>query len=254
MPSDLELSQIPRGNTCRGVNRAVIEYLIEMGGNYDGKSFLDIPCGDGALMKTLRYFFPKADVKGCDYRQPKHPMERDFEQVDASRPFSVFSGQQFDVLTSVSGVMEFDNTLQFFGQCKAHLKDDGLFLLTNDNIVTVRDRIAYMLLGKVMPYALFVSQQQHTWKVIPLHNLIRILQDAGFSIQKIQYVSIRAKDLLFLPFALILYPVQFLYMHFTKNAMPRRMRHTLYPFASLLYRHYIVICKKQTQSIESAGI
>lgn len=243
-----ELEQIPRGNTCRGVNRALIEILLASGRKNERISFLDIPCGDGAFVSTLRRFFPDAFVKGADVQKPKLELAQNFEQVDASRPFSVFSGEQFDVISSVSGVMEFDNTLQFFGQCKAQLKEDGLFLVTNDNIVTVRDRIAYLLLGKVMPYALFVTQGQHTWKVIPLHNLVRILEDAGFEVRKIQYVSIRAKDFLFLPLALMLYPLQFLYMQFTKNAMPVRTRHALYPFSSLLYRHYVVVCGKSEQA------
>jgi 2-polyprenyl-3-methyl-5-hydroxy-6-metoxy-1,4-benzoquinol methylase len=244
MKPEMELHEIPRGNTCRGVNRAIVEYLLASVGCKEEKAFLDIPCGDGALVSTLRRFFPKAIVKGSDVRKPKTELAGDFEQVDASQPFSVFSGMKFDVVTSVSGVMEFDNTLQYLKYCKAHLQDDGLLLLTNDNIVTVRDRIAYLLFGKVIPYALFVTQGQHTWKVIPLHNLIRILQDAGFTVKKIQYVSIRVKDYLFLPLALLLYPAQYLYMQFTKNAMARPMRHALYPFASLLYRHYILVCKK----------
>lgn len=162
------------------MNKAIIEYLLQSGDKYDDKAILDIPCGDGALMSSLRLFFPEAVVRGCDIQMPKGVSVNDFSLVDASRPFKVFPDAKFDVIFSVSGVMEFDNTLQFFVQCKDHLRDDGLFLVTNDNVVSIRDRIAYFWLGKVRPYQLFVTQDQPTWKVIPIHNMVRILQDSGF--------------------------------------------------------------------------
>ena len=140
--------------------------------------------------------------------------------------------------------MEFDNTLQFFVQCKDRLREGGLFLVTNDNVVAIRDRIAYFWLGKVRQYQLFATQGQPTWKVIPLHNMVRILQDAGFKIREIRYVSLRLKDWLMLPLALLVYPIQFLYMRFTRTKMPIAMRHEMYPFRSLLCRHYIIVCEK----------
>lgn len=244
MKKDLPLDHIPRGNTCRGVNRAIVEYLLQSRNKGDEKTMLDIPCGDGALISSLRLFFPKAVVRGCDVRMPKIVSPDDFSLVDASRPFTVFPGTKFDVVFSVSGVMEFDNTLQFFTQCKDHLRDGGLFLVTNDNVVSIRDRIAYFWLGKVRPYQLFVTQDQHTWKVIPIHNMVRILQDSGFGIREIRYVSLRPKDYLMLPLALLVYPVQFLYMQFAKTRMSVAMRHEMYPFRSLIYRHYIIVCEK----------
>ena len=188
MHRDPRLDQIPSGCTCRGVARAIIEYLLQSGDDADGKTMLDIPCGEGALISSLRLFFPKAVVRGCDVRMPKTVSPDDFSTVDASRPFTVFPGTKFDFVFSVSGVMEFDNTLQFFARCRDHLRDGGLFLVTNDNVVAIRDRIAYFWLGKVRQYQLFVTQGQPTWKVIPIHNMVRILQDAGFRIREIRCV------------------------------------------------------------------
>jgi SAM-dependent methyltransferase len=244
MRKDPRLDQIPKGNTCRGVHRAIIEYLLESGDVADGKTMLDIPCGAGFLISSLRLFFPKAVLRGCDMRMPKTLSPGDFSPVDASRPFTVFPGMKFDFVFSVSGVMEFDNTLQFFAQCKDCLRDGGLFLVTNDNVVAIRDRIAYFWLGKVRRYQLFVTQGQPTWKVIPVHNMVRILQDAEFKIREIRYTSLRWKDWLMLPLALLVYPIQFLYMRFTRTKMPIAMRHEMYPFRSLLCRHYIIVCEK----------
>jgi spermidine synthase len=82
--------------------------------------------------------------------------------VDASRPFNVFAQTKFDLVLSVSGVMEFDNTLQFFEQCKNHLKEGGTLMVTNDNVVSLRDRLSYFWLGKVRPYQVFATQNQPT--------------------------------------------------------------------------------------------
>jgi 2-polyprenyl-3-methyl-5-hydroxy-6-metoxy-1,4-benzoquinol methylase len=247
------LDQIPRGNTARGVNRAIIEYLQDSGKPRDGQAMLDIPCGRGSLVSTLRDFFPKALVKGCDVGMPASLSADDFALVDASRPFRVFAQTKFDVLLSVSGVMEFDNTLQFFEQCKNHLKDGGTFVVTNDNVVSLRDRLSYFWLGKVRPYHMFAARGQPTWKVIPIYNLVRLLQDAGFKINEIRYASVRAKDYLMLPLALLVYPVQFIYMQFAKHRMPVALRHAMYPFSSLLYRHYLVVCEKPAESPPSSA-
>ncbi len=176
--------------------------------------------------------------------RPKGLTSEDFAPVDASLPFAVFPDQKFDYVLSVSGVMEFDNTLQFFKSCHAHLRNDGHFIVTNDNVVSMRDRIAYFWLGKVRQYQSFVTQGQSTWKVIPIHNMVRILQDAGFRIKEIKYVSHRAKDWLMLPLAMLVYPIQFLYIQFSRSKMPLSQRHSLYPFRSLLLRHYLIVCEK----------
>lgn len=235
---------ILRGNTCRGVNKEIIEYLLRSGHKYDGKAILDIPCGDGDLMSSLRHFFPKAVVKGCDVQIPKTITNEDFSRVDANYPFKVFPETKFDAVLCVSGVCEFDNTLQFFTHCKDHLVNDGLFVVTNDNAMSLRDRIAYFWLGRHVVHGLFVLQEYCSWKMIPMSNMVRILQDSGFRIREIRYVSVKKKDYLMLPFALLVYPIQFLYMQFRKSGMPVAMRHAMYPFRSLIFRHYIIFCEK----------
>lgn len=159
---------------------------------------LDIPCGRGELIATLRSFFPQADIRGCDLRKPEGLSSASFCVADASSPFTVFSDIKFDYIFSV---MEFENTLQFCERCRAHLRKGGQFIVTNDNIVSMRDRIEYFLLGKFRPFKLFVTQAAGTWKVIPIQNLVRILKDAGFRIRRIIYLSVTPSDWLTLPFA-----------------------------------------------------
>lgn len=239
-----KLHKIPKGNTCRGVNRAIIEYLIGLQLKFDGKYLLDIPCGEGLFIKALQEFFPKAIVKGCDIIHPKNLSEDEFTTVDASRPFSVYSQIEFALITSISGVMEFDNTLQFFESCRDHLQEGGLFIVTNDNLGSIRDRLLYLFLGKVRRYPLFVTRGQPSWKIIPIQNMFRILQDAGFKIIMVKYVSLHLKDWLMLPLGVLLYPILLLYLYLKKTEIPLSVRREMFPFASLLCRHYIIACQK----------
>ncbi len=114
----ISLTEIPRGNTARGVLRAIIGYLVNTGLTWHGKNILDIPCGQGDLIATLRQFFPGARVLGCDVQAPQTISPTDFALVDASRSFHVFPPTKFDLVLSVSGVMEFDNTLQFLNNAR----------------------------------------------------------------------------------------------------------------------------------------
>lgn len=249
MLQDPKLDHIPRGNTSRGVHQAIVEYLFETGDSFDGKAMLDIPCGTGNFISTLRRFFPKAHLRGCDLAKPSNLKPEDFCVTDANNSFTVFPKTSFACIFSISGVMEFDNTLQFCIQCHNHLQNDGLFFVTNDNVIGIRDRISYFWFGKPKQYSLFVTPQQPTWKIIPLSNMVRIVQDAGFHIREIRYVPIRRKDWLGLPLALLIYPIQYLHLRTTLTSLPKTLQHQMYSFRSLLSRHYIMVCEKSNQPI-----
>lgn len=118
------------------------------------------------------------------------------------------------------------------------------FIVTNDNILAMRDRIAYFWLRKVRPYQLFLSQGDPTWKVIPIHNMVRILQDAEFRVREVKYVSVKPKDWLLLPLALLVYPIQRLYIRFCRSSMSLLERNVLWPFRSLIYSYDLIICEK----------
>ena len=101
-------------NLCDGepVNRRANQ--VTTGLTWHGKNILDLPCGQRDLMATLRRFFPGVRVMGCDVQASQRISPTGFALVDASRSLNVFLPTKFDLLLSVSGVMEFDNTLQFF--------------------------------------------------------------------------------------------------------------------------------------------
>lgn len=245
MRHDQKFDNIPRGLTSRGVHRTIIKYLLESEDRLDGgKALLDIPCGEGTFMASLRLFFPNALLRGCDLVKPSDIPAEDFCRIDAKQPFTAFPETPFDVICSISGVMEFDNTLQFFTQCRNHLRERGVFVVTNDNVAGIRDRLSYLWFGKPKQYSLFVTRNQPTWKVLSMSNIVRILLDAGFEIHEIRYVPVRWKEWLWFPLALLIYPIQYVHMLRAVYPMPMALRQAMYPFQSLLSRHYVIICEK----------
>ena len=245
MPHTPALDEIPKGNTCHGVNGAVIEHLLAQDATWTGKRILDIPCGAGVLLKVLRQFFPQAIVKGADLRPSGEFTSSEVAQVDASRPFAIFSEAKFDVIASVSGIMEFHNTRQFFETCEAHLAPDGQLIVTNDNVITVRDRLAYLFFGRTRLFRLLVSPELATWKPIPTQCLVRMLHDAGFAVRSIRYVPVRPKDWLLLPVALLLWPFQWGQLQAEKAALPAELRRMMFPFICMLSRHCLLVCTRR---------
>src|ERR1700754_2570515 len=56
---------IPRGNTCPGVNKLIIGKLAEEFGSR-GFRILDAPCGEGDLLNAVQRFLPRAATHGAD--------------------------------------------------------------------------------------------------------------------------------------------------------------------------------------------
>lgn len=241
--SSANLEKIQRGNTSPGVNREIIEYLLSLNEDFADKKFLDVPCGNGAFLQAVKDFFPKSKTVGGDVCLPSTIFSHEFVQIEAQREFSFETNQKFKVITCISGVMEFDNTLNFFEQIKENLTEDGLLIVTNDNLLSVRDRILFLLFGRFRQYRLFIQNDKPTWKTVSLQNLHRILSEAGFEITETKYVPAKKSEWIWFPFALPIYAFQYLYMRFGEKETSFAEKRELYPFLSLLSRHYIVFCR-----------
>jgi len=245
MSSAEKLAKIERGNTSPGVNREIIEYLLTLGTNFEGQYFLDVPCGDGAFLEAVKDFFPGSKTVGGDLNAPRAVFSHEFLPIDGQRAVSIPKDKKFKVVTSISGVMEFDNTLAFFEKLRESLDENAFFIVTNDNLVSVRDRFLYLLFGRFRQYRAFIPNDQPTWKIVHLQNLLRILAEAGFEALEIKYVTPKKSEWLWLPFALPIYAFQYFYMRFGEKEISFAEKQRSRPFMSLLARHYIVICRPQ---------
>lgn len=222
----------------REPDKEVLRYLSETGREIN--SLLDIPSGDSEFIAEVKKQYPSALVAGGDV----NPHGENAICLDATRPLPIRKEIKLDAITSINGVMEFDNTIGFVKSCAEHLNKDGLLIITNDNISTIRDRLSFLFTGRVRRFDLFMSARQPTYKSIPIQELHKIFQECGIKMTKVRYFSIIAEDFFFVPFAVIIYPVQLLYMLFTKRNVSLKTKFTLFPFKSVIARRYFIAGQK----------
>jgi hypothetical protein len=247
MVDQKQLESIPRGNTCPGVNRMIIEHLLSEFERDSAYNLLDIPCGEGEFLDTVKRFFPNTETHGADIKEPPAGFEHGFTKIDGGHFAPSATGPKFDVVTCISGVMEFDNTLAFFEAVREQIKSEGELIVTNDNLVSARDRLLYLLFGRQRQYKLAIPFDAPTWKIVPLQNLLRILHDAGFEIVNIRYVPPKTSDWLWLPLAMLVYPFQYLHLRMADERQERALMNAMFPFTSLLSRHYVVVCRPRSK-------
>ena len=232
-------ASIGGGNTISGTYEQVLDTLGEaMGRDF---SLLDVPCGTGVFLDEVKHRFPDARTTGWDLDPPGTPFPHELRQVDLSRAASLDTSAQFDVITCISGVMEFDNTLSFFELLGRSIQSDGLLIVTNDNLLSVRDRLLYLIGGRFGQYKFTLARDAPTWKVVTLQNLLRVIHDAGFEAYHLCYVRPKPLEWLWSPLAALIYLLQ----RTTAGVMDPESGLTLLPFRSLISRHYVLYCRRR---------
>ncbi|MCR5863766.1 bifunctional 2-polyprenyl-6-hydroxyphenol methylase/3-demethylubiquinol 3-O-methyltransferase UbiG [Aquincola sp. J276] len=245
--------QVPQGNTSRGVNREIFKYLQEAAPAAGWKTLLDLPCGHGLFVQTINRHLP-LQAHGADIMpSPAHLAPHEYTRFDASAalagPLPEPLQGRYDVVTCISGIMEFGNTSQFFDFCAQRLAPGGCFIVTNDSIFTVQDRLLYLLLGRTRRLKLFRVRNQSVWHIIPMPTTVGMLHAAGFRVERVVHVLGKPKDLWMLPLAALLYPLLRLYVgcssFFEKSSIDPGLKAGMYSFRSLFCTSYVLICRRQ---------
>lgn len=240
----IEKIDVERGETERKVNKRVLEELVNKIPQDTPIKALDLPCGDLLFLSYLKQVFPNANTTGADICVPEPMPGIQFIKMDLTREFEIPREEQFDLITSISGVMMFSNTQSFIENCSARLKKSGTIIISNDNSMTIMDRFRSMLFGRVRKFNPIYEDHEAMVQNVPAMELIRLLRIHGIGIENIEYTSFYKRDLLYLPIAILIYPLQYLYLLRMKSPTAREFRWKIYPFRHLLYRHYFITGRK----------
>ena len=240
------LQGIERGNTQKGVNFAIIRFISKLiNERTQIQSLLDIPCGQGEFLRHIRNLWPSIRLAGLDlFATPLEEIKDIFHRADARESLGLFHGKKFDVITSISGVMCFDNVSGFFKSASEHLNHGGYLIMTNDNIHTVRDKLSFLFFGRLKRFKLLYSINEGNWNVVLIQGLWKHYRLNGITIEKVEYVSLYPEDLIFIPLAIMIYPIWLFSLFSGKSEMPIKERLMLFPFKALICRHYIIYGKK----------
>lgn len=246
-----QLAQVPRGNTQKHVNRDVLAYLLRHEAPRLARPalrWLDAPCGAGEFLVQVRHFFPQVALSCTDVRPdaPAVPGAAvQYVRGDLSRGVPFGEAAPFDVVTSISGIMCFANTAQFVQGCAQRLRAGGLLLISNDNCLTVRDRLSYLFSGRVRRFRLLFEPDEGNFQLVQHQELKRLFDVNGVALTRVVYTSFYTEDLLYLPLALLLWPWQWWQVRRARSSTRHALRQQLFSFKSLLCRHYFFVGEKQ---------
>ena len=244
------LASVPRGNTQKHVNRDVLAYLLRHQAErlrQPTVRWLDLPCGQGEFLSQVRRFFAQPQLWGADVRPTPPPVPgglAGYEATDLSRQFPFEPGPEFDVITSISGIMCFANTAQFVGNCARRLRPGGLLLVSNDNCLSLRDRLSYLFSGRVRRFRLLFEPDEGNFQLVQHQELKRLFDINGIRLTRVVYTARYTEDLLYLPLALLLWPWQWWQLRRSRSTTDWELRRQLFGFKSLLYRHYFFVGEK----------
>ncbi len=234
---------IPKGNTQPGVLVEVFKslstkYILSQKASF---KVLDVPCGEAEFLITLKQIYPQAEVVGLDlFCKPKPEFQGQFISSDM-RDWTGLQGESFDLITSISGIMQCDDVQGLFEKSARHLKPGGWFLVTNDNVFTARDRLSFFLFGFVKRFRKFFGSDEGNWNLVLPQSLLRLYERHGFEAIQINYCSLRFEDYLFFPFAVGMYLMDLIYLLAAPSKWSKKQCYQLYPFKSLFARHYIFL-------------
>jgi ubiquinone/menaquinone biosynthesis C-methylase UbiE len=238
------MQQVPKANTQKGVTQQVFVFLQKYLQANSVTKLIDVPCGEGQFSNFLKGQYPHWEIAGVDFYAKNPKPLFTFYASKAHDYFSQHQPKQVDAITCISGVMCFDGIPDLLAHFQSALKPNGLLIITNDNIMTFRDRLHFVLFGSFKRFRLMFSETEGNWNVVLPQALWMQLRRQDFEVLDVKYTSIYNEDWLLLPFALLLYPLFWLYLMTAKGSMSRKQREMFFPFTSLLARHYVIAARK----------
>ncbi|HEX8278193.1 MAG TPA: methyltransferase domain-containing protein, partial [Segetibacter sp.] len=206
---------------------------------------LDLPCGNMLFLHLLGKLYPEAILKGVDIKEPDQQEARaEYIKMDLTKELLLAPEEKFDLITSISGIMMFGNTLNFITNCAKRLSPGGTFIITNDNSATVLDKIYFFVFGRHRIFKPVYDDTETLTQNIPIQELCRLLRINRLEIEAIKFTSFYKRDIIFFPIAILIFPLQRLFLRRFKTQKLSHLVDLMYPFEHYFSKHYIIVTKK----------
>lgn len=232
--------QIPQGNTSAQVNETVFQELQPH--LKPGSHLVDVPSGQGEWLQFLAEHFPEVQFSGFDIHPQVTGKGFEYKSMDLTR--QSLPQSQYDLATSISGIVCFGNHLHFFRSIHESLKPGGRLFLTNDNHWTLRDRVQFLLFGHFKRFPLVYRPGEGNTQNTSQMAVLDGLSKAGFKVEMVRYMSIRPEDWIWLPLCLALYIFQALKIFSSPEHPNFPSKWNIYAPLGLLARHYLIVARK----------
>lgn len=238
------MMQAPRGNTQKNVNQEIANFLFSQYKSNSSMRMLDVPCGEAEFLSFVKSQRPQFDLVGVDKFAESRVPGITTHKMGAHDFFQISTNEKFDVITCISGIMCFDGIDDLLFNFSRKVALDGYVIVTNDNMMTIRDRLQFLFFGHFKRFGLLPTANEGNWNVVLPQFLSLKLEKYGFKIENVRFVSIYTEDWLLLPLVVIFYPIFLLPIFFKKNHWSLAQRLKLFSWKSLIARHYIVFAKR----------
>lgn len=208
----------------KGVNEIVLNEVLSCATQLKSSkdvSVLEIGPGNGVFAVALRDQLEKSGISykiQCADIEPQQINARNIgikcQFINAQEEFQL--GEQFDIIISIELIEHLENPFHFIREAASHLKDGGVLILTSPNILSLRSRMRFFIIGCYdyfrRPYNEYWLNMGHVNPINPL-QLIYALRKNGFEIGKITSNTSTFESLVFSPFLILIY--LFTWIHYS---------------------------------------
>lgn len=241
--------QAPRANTQKNVNqtvyRIVREYSEQKKLADKNLQLLDLPCGEAEFSLFLKDEFNNWQFTGVDFFTNVQNPQLSFHKSKAHDFFNSSAAEKYDIVLCISGIMCFDGLEKLVHSFYTHMPENALLIMTNDNVLTIRDRLHFLFFGRFKRFSLLNKTFEGNWNLVLPQGLHMVLRRENFKDINYRYCSVYPEDFILLPLALLIYPLFFLYLITRKSELSLRQKLNLFPAQSMYCRHYVVTAYKR---------
>jgi hypothetical protein len=233
MISKFDRRDATQDDVCDEVDVAILRLLTRERDPLVGLRVLDISCHTSRWERYLERLLCASFVEVL------HPSLCDVIEEERG-PLFEFPDKAFDLILWRSGAVDTDSIPALLWKCSEHLTESGRMMLVSSNPSTARERLARFT-GKERD---FESVSDIRWNDTPLDKMLGFVDASGVRVTNLEYSPISLVELAMLPLAALIWVGQSFCFWRRKSNYERKRLNAMFPFRSLLSRHYVLVCER----------